>query len=242
MQEFFSTFCRYWKLIIKLGFERWDRGEFMVTILLLVITPIIAVFIGWKFEFTGIQWSYSVLGALGFDILVIIPTKIGMRYIRATTPRLSITVDEKPEISKEPGREHIWWHLNVKNMSKKSIRECYGKIISFEPNPDNKPYKSYYLPWSSYSGAFSKTMTIPPSPSGEVLDLVMVNQNGLWPFYYKDPKIRGTSLHEGVGKYRITVEVGSLEELFKPSTIEVEADYINKDEFNVKEISKTKNY
>jgi ACR3 family arsenite efflux pump ArsB len=64
---------RYIRLVLRLGIERADRREFMVTLVLLVIAPVIAAIFGWQFQATGTQWTWGVLGAIGFDLILARP-------------------------------------------------------------------------------------------------------------------------------------------------------------------------
>lgn len=141
-------FWRYLSLVFRLGFAHWDKGEFLVTLSFLVIAPIIAGFVGLSLQFSTLQWAYAVVGVVLFDIAIIIPTKIGIRYMRLTTPRLRIEVEKTPE---NTGKA-IWWHLIVHNDSNVPIDGCYAQLLSFTPNISNRPYQLISLPWSSWGG------------------------------------------------------------------------------------------
>jgi hypothetical protein len=228
---------KYWGECIEWAYWRWGVGERMLTIIYYILT-ISGISIGSVIAGKSGEYWFIVAGFLPIIILTIFiaPYKISKqkedKLIELTTKKLYAELEEYPEITDE----HTWWHLIVRNPSSIPIKGCYGKIISFNPNPQNKPYTSFYLPWTSYSGATTPGITI-PGKGNNVLDFVMSNTGGLWPFcfFMKDSWIRGTPYKENVGEYNIEIQIGSLEEILEPLIIKLVVVLDNKGNLNVKE-------
>jgi hypothetical protein len=224
-------FKRYLLLVLKAGFERWDKGEFMVTLLFAIIPIIGTVIWGWKLEFSSSQWLFGVVSALIFDVIVIIPTKIGMKYIRITTPKLSVELENKPKNN----NNQIWWHLIVSNPSNIPIQNCYGQVISFVPNVHNYPYAGMNLAWSSFGSTNTKTVSI-PGKSVKLLDVVMTDHSNIYIVGLSPQQaIRGTYFPESAGTYKVEVQVGSESESFEPTIIKIEMILDNRGNLDVKE-------
>ena len=161
-----DDFKRYWRLVLRLGIERADKNEFWVTFALLVIAPIATAILGYNLQFGAMQWSVAVLGVVLFDLLVIIPAKIGLRYVRLIKPKFLVAVEKEPVVSGNPapGTDRaLFWRIKVRNGSKTIIPRCYAQIEEFHwVNEDNgelrddvtKPWPKpgHDLPWARQSG------------------------------------------------------------------------------------------
>jgi len=203
--------------VLKAGFERWDRGEFIVTLILAFIPVIAAILFGLRLEFTSAQWLLWVVLALVFDVLVIIPFKIGIRYIHITTTKLIVELESKPQnVSSQ-----TWWHLIVRNSSNVPIQNCYGQVVSFVPNISNNPYEGMNLAWSTYGSTNTKMVPI-PGKSAKLLDVVMTDRNNIYMVGLSPQSaIRGTYFPEPPGTYEAKIQVGSESESFEPTIIKI---------------------
>jgi hypothetical protein len=212
-----SDLKHYIILVLKAGFERWDRGEFIVTLILAFIPVIATVFFGLKLEFTTAQWLLWVVLALVFDVAVIIPIKIGIKYIHITTTKLKVELESQPQ---NIGNQ-TWWHLMVSNPSNIPIPDCYGQVIYFTPNISNNPYKGMNLAWSTSGSTNTKSVTI-PGKSAKLLDLVMTDHNNIYIVGLSpQSSMRSTYYPEPPGTYEAEIQVGSESESFEPTLFKI---------------------
>jgi len=163
MREYIKYIGRYYWLIFKIGIEHADRWDFMVAFILILIV-IIAGLLGWRIDPSSILWFWAVIGAIVFDLIIIIPTRIGVRYIRSITPRLSAEYVTSPVPTGLPQSSDLFWRIRVKNKSRKPIGRCYAQIRSFSLVSEQKPHvlidqvcqpwptAGHELPWSRQSG------------------------------------------------------------------------------------------
>ncbi len=233
-----ADYKRYLALVFKAGFEHWDKGEFVVTLIFLIAPFIVSMLLGINLQFSDIQWFQAIVGALLVDVIIIIPTKIGIRYTRAITPKLRLELEQFPDVNKE----HIWWHLVVYNDTISPIEDCYAQVLSFTPNISKKLYQAIHLPWSSFGSKDMEFITI-PGKSSAYCDVVMTNRKDLYVLTITNipsqPLVRGTPWAEPPGTYAITIQVGSNKQAFMPSKIQVEAILNTNGDLIVKELPLT---
>ncbi|MFC1871942.1 hypothetical protein ACFLYF_06080 [Chloroflexota bacterium] len=162
-----GTYCkdiiRYYWLILKIGIEHADRWDFVVAFSLILVV-IVAGFLGWRINPSSMLWFWSVVGAIAFDLIIIIPTRIGVRYIRSITPRLSAEYELDPVPAGLRSSSTLFWRIKVENKSLKPIHRCYAKIIDFYLVSEKQPHvlmekvvqhwpsRGHELPWARSSG------------------------------------------------------------------------------------------
>ena len=225
---------RYLWLVLRLGIERVEKGEFMLGIGLFVVAPVIAVIVGFAYSLDAIQWAYAVISAFGFDLLVVIPARIGVRYVNQNRPRLLAEVIPEPQSG---GREPIswWWWIKVTNPTNRAIEDCYAAVREFTciypPGNWRLPAPGHKLPWSRSSSGGGFLTTIAGYGSQAEIDLVSLNRLGA-----KYLRISSYPLDQGgrpdvdkfplqPGVYDATVVIGSQKVEFKPTEIRVRITY-----------------
>ena len=149
-----------------------------------------------------------------------------------TTKRLEVDIDERTEETDTTS----WWHLIVRNPSSIPIESCYGQIVSFEPNNNNKPYLGVKLPWTSWLTREMERYTIPANANG-ILDFVVAvprffsvvtlsPQEGKRTFFNYEPP----------GTYEVGIQIGSEKEAFPPTKIKFKIVYSGQRKLTIEKI------
>jgi hypothetical protein len=217
----------FWWDCIKWAFWRWESAYRMLTTFV--------IFLG-LLGVGGIAfatWANQVMALVAVVPIIIIlvfiaPYKLWKEKAdvvkRMTTKRLEVRVKEAPEHFKN----QLWCHLIVRNPSDNPIEGCYGRLVSFEPNENKRPYETFGLPWSAYSGG-TKTIIIPGTEK-ELLDVAMAEGKSLYiPTFLADTGARITPFDEKEGVYTAIVRVGSKKEAFKATEIKLKIVFKNGD-------------
>ena len=73
MREYIKDIFRYYWLVLKIGIVHADRWDFVVALALALIVAIAGLG-GWRISPDSMLWLWSVIGAIVFDFIIIIPT------------------------------------------------------------------------------------------------------------------------------------------------------------------------
>ncbi|MHA2068719.1 MAG: hypothetical protein ACXABY_30515 [Candidatus Thorarchaeota archaeon] len=245
MQEYVKDILRYYRLILKIGIEHADKWDFVVAFILALVV-LIAGIIGHKIAPGTMWWLYAILLALLFDFVVIIPTRIGVRYIRSTIPRLKVYCNVG-----ENDRGDFWISLKVVNPTVNPIHQCYGQVIRWKvlhaDTESTLPLQTTSYPWSSRTGSqepeYERTIG---AGSEDILDLVRSPKDK--PLIFESVRALdrfGTRRDHhfdwpmGAGEYEAIVEIGSRNISLRPTYISVKMRLNIDDEravVNIKEV------
>jgi hypothetical protein len=223
----------FWWDCIKWAFWRWESAYRMLTTFV--------IFLG-LLGVGGIAfatWANQIMALIAvvpivITLVFIAPYKLWKEKAdvvkRMTTKRLKVEVEKKPE--PEPAENKNWWHLIVRNTSKKSIKGCYGQVVSFEPNLGNRSYRGLRLPWSLWVTRERERYTIPGNTSGN-LDFVVASPDYFSVIALSEEAGKAKFPYlEGHGTYKVEIQVGSEQEDFPATKIKVRIGFEEGEELN----------
>lgn len=228
----------YWQenLGSSLGLWNQDRKRIIFLSWLMVGIPAISLAYG-LFRSFLVPIEFAVIAGIGFWLSVLLfivtPMRMWKRQVtylaQLTTPRLTISIDSSLQ---HIGSGMFSQWLSVINESSQTIHRCYGRIKSFQriyPSHSSArlPRQGHELPWARQSGWSGFTTDISGFQGLAHLNvaMVMTSTDEFLRIPCRPSADDGTPDFESYvllpGAYDVVVEVGSMTESFKPTTIHI---------------------
>jgi hypothetical protein len=133
-----------------------ERGEILIVIAVYAITVLLLVVTGLRLELSQGQWALAILGWVAFVLVIVTPTRIGIRYVEGRRPKVKLSV--VPQItlggSDAHGNTSRWVWVRVHNCTASELVDCQVSIDAFVVVSANAiaakyPSPPFRLPWAS---------------------------------------------------------------------------------------------